>query len=188
MTDQTVVARLKRQRELRAVEGWREVKVWVPTEQDAADIIQLAKERRDKAEALDGLSREVPTMTPQNAARIAKAIAEHGSAAYITPSGPVLDLLTQLTEEDDLETFSRAFIILARAKPANAAFIAAAVPAKIINFLVKHRKVDATALLKWTGAHPGWEDDLKNAVRNPAQFKEVVATMAEAIKRQRKAH
>jgi hypothetical protein len=188
MTDQTINARLKRQRELRATEGWREVKVWVPTEQDAADIRQLAEERRKKAEALHGLSKEVPTVTPEIETRIAKAIAEHGSAAYITPSGAVIDLLTQLAEENDLASFSRAFVILARAKPVNAAFIAAAVPAKITNFLVTRRGVDPVALMNWTKAHPGWEDDLKDAVRDPARFENVVTSMAEAIHSKRKPH
>lgn len=142
MTDQTVGARMKKQRKSRATEGWHEVKVWVPTEQDAIDIRKLAEERRAKAQALDGLSKEIPAVTPETSARIARAIAEHGSAAYTTPSGAVLDLLTQLTEEDDLRSFSRAFIILARAKPANAAFVANAVPPKIANFLVRHRGVD----------------------------------------------
>lgn len=185
MTDQTVGARMKKQRKSRAIEGWHEVKVWVPTEQDAIDIRKLAEERRAKAEALHGLSEEIPTVTPEISARIARAIAEHGSAAYTTPSGAVLDLLTQLTEEDDLGSFSRAFIILARAKPANAAFVAAAVPAKITNFLIRHREVDSSSLMEWTNANPGWEDDLKNAVRNPAQLDQVVAAMAKAIKRRR---
>lgn len=188
MTDPTVGARMKRQRKSRATEGWHEVKVWVPTEQDAIDIRKLAEERRAKAEALHGLSEEVPAVTPEIAARIARAIAEHGSAAYGTPSGAVLDLLTQLTEEDDLASFSRAFVILARAKPANAAFVEAAVPAKITNFLVRHRKVNLSGLTKWASANPGWEDDLKQAVRDPARFEQVVGAMADAIKRQRKPH
>jgi hypothetical protein len=188
MADKTIGIRTKRQRERRGAEGWVSVRVWVPTERDAADVRKLAEKRRAQAEALRGLSEEVPSVTPEIAARIATAIAEHGSAAYTTPSGAVLDLLTQLTEEDDLATFSRAFVILARAKPSNAALVAAAVPAKITNFLVRHRNVDASTLIKWTNANPGWEDDLKNAVRNPKRFEQVVATMAEAIKRQRKPH
>ena len=116
-------------------------------------------------------------MTPETEARIAKAIAEHGSAAYNTPSGTVLDLMTQLADEDDLVSFSRAFVILARAKPANAGFVADAVPAKISNFLIRHRRIDASVLVKWTEANPGWADDLKNAVREPARFEKVVEAM-----------
>ena len=142
LADRTVVARLKRQRELRAVEGWREVTVWVPTEQDAADIRKLAEERRAKAEALKGLSEEVSIVTHDTELRIAQAIAEQGAAAYTTPSGAVLTLLTELTEEGDIGGFSRAFIIFARAKPSNAAFIADAIPAKITNFLFNPFEVD----------------------------------------------
>ena len=38
MTDNTVTERVKRQRELRAAEGWRKVTVWVPTAADAKDV------------------------------------------------------------------------------------------------------------------------------------------------------
>ncbi len=181
MADQTVVARLKRQRELRAAEGWREVKVWVPTGQDAEDIRKLAEERRAKAEALHGLSKEVPTVTPELEDRIAKAITEHGSAAYTTPTGAVLDLMTHLAEENDLLGFSRAVIILARAKPANAHFVTEAVPRKITNFLISHRRVDPSRLVNWTTQNRGWADSLKSAVREPERFAQVVEAMADSI-------
>jgi hypothetical protein len=93
-----------------------------------------------------------------------------------------------LTEEDDLAVFSRAFVIIARAKPANAAFIAAAVPAKITNFLVTHRGVDPSTLTKWGKSHPGWEDDLKDAVRDPTRFESVVSSIAEEIRSKQKSH
>jgi hypothetical protein len=188
VADKTIAERARRQRDLRVTEGWHEVKVWVPTEADAEDVRKLAAERRVKAEALHGLSKDVPMVNMETEIRIAKAIAEHGSAAYNTDSGAVLDLMTKLADEDDLASFSRAFIILARAKPANAAFVAARVPAKISNFLIKHRGVDPSILLKWTGANPGWVDDLKNAVRDPVRFKQVVEAMAESIKRGPTAH
>jgi hypothetical protein len=182
MVDQTVNARLKRQREVRGTEGWREVKVWVPTDQDAADIRQLAEKRRQRAEALHGLSREVPTVTPEIESRIAKAIAEYGSAAYTTPSGAALTLLTQLAEEDNLTGFSRAFVILARAKPANAKSLAAAVPGKIANYLVTHRHVAPSSFTQWANAHPAWEADLQDAVRDPDRFENVVTSMADGMR------
>lgn len=188
MVDRTIVARTKRQREHRAAEGWHKVTVWVPTEADAVDVRKLARERRKRAEALYGLSEEVKTVTPETEARIAKAMAEHGSAAYTTPSGAVLDLMTQLAEEDDLAGFSRAVVILARAKPANAAFVTAAVPGKVTNFLIRHRGINPAALMKWTSKHPGWADDLKQAVRRPDQFKRVVEAMAEAVNHEASQH
>jgi hypothetical protein len=188
MPDRTVVARVRRQRKARVAEGWQEVKVWVPTEADAADVRRLAAERRAKAEALHGLSQEVPTVNIETEMRIAKAIAAQGLAAYTTESGAVLELLTELANEDDLASFSRAFVIFARAKPANATFVANAVPAKISNFLIKHRGVDALSLLKWCDANPGWTDDLKGALRDPARFEHTVDNLAQAIKRGPAAH
>ncbi len=186
MNDKTVVARVRRQRNLRITEGWHEVKVWVPTESDAEDIRKLAAERRAKAEKLDGLSREVPKVTSETEMRIARAIAEHGSAAYRSPSGAVLDLLTELANEDDLQGFSRAFVILARAKPGNATFVSASVPAKISNFLIQRRGISSQAFLNWTASRPGWRSELEEAVRDPARFERVVEDMAVAIRARRK--
>jgi hypothetical protein len=188
MADPTAVRRVKRQRDVRLAEGWQEVRVWVPTEQDANDIRNLAADRREKAEALAGLDEGIKSMPPETLHRIAEAITSQGSAAYTTPSGPVLDLLTKLAEEDDLASFSRAFILLARARPANAAFVASAVPAKIHNFLIKHRDVKVPALIKWTEANPDWAEQLKSALRDPDQFVRVVEGFALAIKRGPTAH
>lgn len=181
MADKTVAERARRQRDVRVTEGWREVKVWVPTEADAEDIRKLAAERRKLAEVLHGLSREVRMIDIDTELRIAKAISEQGSAAYTTESGAVLELMTQLADEGDLQGLSRAFVILARAKPPNAAFVAGRVPAKITNFLVRHRRVDAAALLKWTFANPAWDENLKDALRDPVRFEQLVEEMTTAI-------
>lgn len=188
MADPTVVRRVKRQRDVRLAEGWEEVRVWVPTKKDADDVRKLADDRRKKAKALAGLDKVIKSMQPETLHRIAEAITSQGSAAYSTPSGPVLDLLTKLAEEDDLASFSRAFVLLARAEPANAAFVASAVPAKISNFLIKHRGVKVPALIKWTEANPDWIEQLKSALRDPDQFVRVVEGFALAIQAGTAAH
>lgn len=181
MADNTIAERARRQRDVRVAEGWQEVKVWVPTEADAEDVRKLAAERRKRAEALHGLSKEVQIIDMDTELRIAKAISEQGSAAYTTESGAVLELMTRLADEDDLQGLSRAFVILARAKPPNATFVAARVPAKISNFLIKHRGVSTPALLKWTSANPAWAENLKDALRDPIRFERLVEAMAAAI-------
>ncbi|TPJ12253.1 hypothetical protein FJW04_23755 [Mesorhizobium sp. B2-7-3] len=183
MADKTVTARIKRQRELRSAEGWQKVTVWVPTSADAEDVRKLAAERRSKAEALAGLSEEVPKVSIETTERIARAIAEQGSKAYTTPSGAVLELMSQLAGEGDLESFSLAFAIIARAKPANAIYIAERVPAKISEFLCRHRGINGGDLGKWQISNPEWSDNLKAAVRDPARFPRVVEAMAEAVRR-----
>jgi hypothetical protein len=179
--DKTVVSRVKRQRALRAGEGWQEVKVWVPTEADAAAIRKLAAERRANAAALCGLVDEVNGVTQEITNRIATAIMQRGSGAYTTPSGPVLELMTQLADEDDLESFSRAVIILARAKPLNARFVEEAVPAKISNFLVKQRGIEVENLIEWQRVNPSWADNLRRMVRDPKRFQALVEAMAGEI-------
>ncbi|MCB1520490.1 MAG: hypothetical protein KDJ37_07935 [Hyphomicrobiaceae bacterium] len=188
MRDRTVAARVRRQRDARVTEGWVEVKVWVPTETDANDVRKLAAERRAKALALHGLCEEIRTVTPEKAARIAKAIEDHGSAAYNTPSGAVLDLMTELANEGDLQSFARAFVILARAKPANAQFVAAAVPGKISNFLVNHGGISSNDLNNWAADNPDWSAELQRAVRNPDSFDRVVEAMADAIRKRGDKH
>lgn len=186
MADRTVVKRVKEQRDARLAEGWEEVRVWVPSREAATEVRNLAAELRAKAEALDGLTREVPIVTPETAARVATAIAEHGSKAYNTPSGAVLDLLSAMAREDNLTGFSQTVVIVARAKPANAKFIIAKVPAKIADFLVRHRGISAEAHFAWSQANPQWAEELKDAVRDPARFELAVEQMAESIKAFRK--
>lgn len=160
----------------------------MPTEEDAVDVRKLARERRKRAEALHGLSQKVKSVSPETEARIANAIAEHGSAAYTSPLGAVLDLMTQLAENDDLAGFSQAVVILARTKPANAAFVTTAVPAKVSNFLIRHRGINPQNLMIWTSKHPNWAEDLKHVVRQPDRFDRVVEAMAEAVKHQAAQH
>ena len=181
MQDKTAIARVKKQRKARSCEGWQLVTVWVPTEADADRIRNLATEMRNRAERLDGLSQEVKTVSFETEARIGQAIAEHGSAAFITPSGAVLDLMTQLANEDDLIGFSRAVVILARAKPSNASYVIAAVPAKISNFIIKHRDVSLAELMAWQRANPDWPERLKQTVRQPIVFAAAVEGMVEDI-------
>lgn len=183
MTDEKAVSRVRRQREIRVAAGWHEVKVWVPTARDAEDIRNLAAERRARAEALHGLSNEVKNVTPETETRIAKAIAEHGSAAYTHSSGAVLDLMTKLADEGDLQGFARAFVILARARPTSAASVASFIPAKVSNFLVRNRRIDPNVLLKWTERNPDWTDTLKHAIRSPDHFERIVEEMAKEIRR-----
>ncbi len=184
MADPTAIDRVRRQRELRVAQGWHEVKVWVPTEQDAADIRNLAEERRARAEALEALPRGVPTVTVETANRIAEAIAEQGSAAYTTPSGPLLTLMTELADVDDLTGFSQAYVQLARAYPRNAAFVAAAVPGKISNHLIRRRNINPAALIRWTNSHPDWTERLQAAVRDPVTLEQAVSKMVDDIKSQ----
>ncbi len=177
-----MIQRVKKQRDARLNEGWQEVRVWVPSKKDAEDIRNIANERRSKAEALDGLTKEVPKVNLETVTRIAQAIAQHGSKEYVTSSGAILDLMNKLADEDDLRGFAHTVAFITRAKPINAKFVIEYVPAKISNFLIKLRGVSVTDWRRWANANPKWSDQLKNSVRHPEQFERVVEGMARSIK------
>src|SRR5438067_5641024 len=163
MKDRTVAQRVTRQRALRLREGWQEVRVWVPTEEDAVEIRELAERKRAEAEALYGLKEGVSGMNSATAAAILNAILSQGSKAYNTPSGPVLTLLSDLAAQGDLRSFSNAFVILARAKPANADFVEQSVPAKILNqYLCRQRGVTVMEFERWSAKNPDWAQRLKD--------------------------
>jgi hypothetical protein len=89
---------------------------------------------------------------------------------------------TQLAEEGDVAGFSHAFVTFARAKAMNAAFVAEAAPAKVLNgYLFKRLKLDMDAFLRWEKSNPDWAASIKAALRDPAQFEHVVGEMAAAI-------
>ena len=99
-------------------EGWKRISVWVPTAEDAEAVRQFANELRSKAESLSDLKEF--KIKPETTARIVDALALHGSRAYSVASGAMLDLMSELCEEDDLPAVSHAYIVLARAKPSQA--------------------------------------------------------------------
>jgi hypothetical protein len=181
--DRTATNRVKRQRDARLYEGWQEVRIWVPTDEDAEDVRKLAAERRAKAEALHGLREGITSMSIDAAERIIDAIISQGSPAYTTPSGPVLTLLSDLAGEGELASFSRAFIIFARAKPANAAFVANAAPSKILNqYLLGYLNIDPGTFIQWEKDNPDWSVTIKDALRDPDRLERVVGGVATSIR------
>jgi hypothetical protein len=133
-------------------------------------------------ESLRTLHDALAAIGVRNALRVADAIARLGSAAYITPSGPVLELLSALAEEGEIETFAKAYGLFATIRPNNADFVRESVPAKISSgYLATHRRLDANRIISWTSRNPDWPDRLKETVAKPALFALTVDEMAGAI-------
>ena len=117
-----------------------------------------------------------------NAMRVADAIASYGSDAFLTPSGPVLELLSELAEEGEVETFAKVYGLFASVRPASATLVRESVPAKISSrYLARHRRLNPSKIISWTTAHPEWPDTLKATVAEPAMFARTVEAMAAAI-------
>lgn len=117
-------------------------------------------------------------MDTSTAAAILEAIQSHGSKAYITPSGPVLTLLSELAARGDLRSFSNAFVIFARAKPGNAGYVEASIPAKILNqYVHRHRGINVTEFNRWRSTNEDWAQRLKDTVRDAELFEQTVEQM-----------
>src|SRR5256885_1401853 len=89
--------------------------------------------------------------TAETITRAVQAILSHGSAAHPTaPSGPMLELLTDLASEGELVGFAEAFDLFSRVKPANAAHVRSKVPGKVLNgYLLGRLRLSATAFQRW---------------------------------------
>jgi hypothetical protein len=185
LKDKTIVAREERHRLARKAEGWQRLTVWVPTEEDADAVRELARERRARAEARLPEKLKELNVTPETAHRIALAIAQHGSPEFITSSGALLDLMTELTEQNDPGAVSEAFCLLAQAKPASAPYVAKAIPAKVSNYIIRHRGVDGSKFYNWSiqKENKDWAERLIDAVRDRDRFTMLIDSMVEDIKR-----
>jgi hypothetical protein len=133
-------------------------------------------------EAVNAMRDALAAIGVRDALRLAAAIADLGSDAYIVPSGPVLELMSELAEEGELETFSRAYGLFAAIRPASARSVRDAVPAKISSrYLARHRGLGPSRIMSWASVNPDWPDRLKEAVGEPVLFARTVERMAESI-------
>ncbi|MER9951854.1 hypothetical protein [Mesorhizobium sp. M0047] len=134
------------------------------------------------AEAMRALHDALVAIGVRNARRVADAITRQGSEAYTTPSGPVLELLSALAEEGELETLAKAYGLFATIRPTNAQFVREAVPAKISSrYLASHRRLGASKILSWASRNPDWSESLKATIEKPALFALTVDAMAQAV-------
>jgi len=152
---------------------------------------RVADDRAGKAQHWSGVDNEearislhlaLAAIGIRNGRRIADAIVTFGDAAYITPSGPVLTLLSELAAEGEVYCFAQAYVLFAMIRPHNAAFVRDSIPAKISSeFFARHRGLKGQRIISWANKNANWPDRLKDAVSKPPLFAATVAEMADAI-------
>jgi hypothetical protein len=136
----------------------------------------------DNEEARISLHVALASIGIRNGRRVADAIVAFGDSAYITPSGPVQTLLSELAAEGDVYCFAQAYVLFAMLRPNNAAFVRDSVPAKINSeFFARHRGLNGQRIMSWANKNSDWPDRLKDAVSKPPLFVATVAEMADAI-------
>jgi hypothetical protein len=114
--------------------------------------------------------------------RAITAIIEQHSAAYNTPSGAILTLLTELASEGNLPGLSEVYNLFAEARSDNALFVRNHVPAKVLNgYLLGLRQLDVAAFQKWEALNPDWPRWITVNLSDPAKFKRSVLDIEQAI-------
>ena len=88
--------------------------------------------------------------------RVARAIAEFGSAQYDTLSGALLSLMTEFLREEKLRDFSKAVVAFRKLIPVNAPFVIDKVPQKVVRFLHHQRGITPNEFERWALANPEW--------------------------------
>lgn len=130
-------------------------------------------------ETADALRNALAGIGTSNARRVADAIARQGDAAYTTPSGAVLTLLTTLAEQGDLLTLARAYALFSKIHPTHSRYVRESVPVKILSAYFPLRLgLSATSLIAWTQRTPGWAAELMSSVGQPDLFVATVQRMA----------
>jgi hypothetical protein len=159
-----------------------ELMAWVL--EHPAGLAQHWEEDGDNPHLLaDTLRDALAAIGIDNARRVADAIAQQGSDAYITPSGAVLTLLTKLAEQGDIVTFARAYALFAKVHRTNSRFVRENVPAKIMSGYFGGRlRLDMRKTVAWTEQTPGWATELKAALSDPALFVSTVERMASQVR------
>ena len=182
----TANQRVKNQRQARLNAGWQEVRVWVPTKNDACQIQELAAKLR--ARALDRQRLEqlpgVKSMDEKLRKSVIAAVENQGSAEYATPSGAFLELLSELAKKGCLDDMAAAFGIFVEAHPSNARFVAASVGAKVMNhyFIPCLGLNGASKFIQWQEAHPNWAEAIAESLQTGA-FRHIVDGMLNNIKK-----
>lgn len=133
-------------------------------------------------EAIEALAVALSATGIEQATRVAEAVVGKGSETHITPSGPVLEMLSKLAEDGQLIAISRAWRVFSMIHPESANFVRESVPAKISSlYLARNRGIDAGKMVEWMSARSEWAEEVKASLHDPARFKSTVDEMADAI-------
>jgi hypothetical protein len=133
-------------------------------------------------EAIEALAVALSATGIEQATRVAEAVVGKGSETHITPSGPILEMLSKLAEDGQLIAVSRAWRVFSMIHPESANFVRESVPAKISSlYLARNRGIDAGKMVEWMSTRSEWAEEVKAALHDPARFKSTVDEIADAI-------
>lgn len=130
---------------------------------------------------LNRLVDELASLEKEDVAAIVEAIIQQGSPAYITPSGPVLELLTDLAQKGAIKEMSLAYQLFAKARPGNSRFVASAIPAKLTaNYFPGFFSYERFS--SWEQLNPDWARGVQSALEDSEQFQLAVRSIVEGVR------
>jgi len=133
-------------------------------------------------EAVEALAVALSATGIEQASRVAEAVVGKGSETHITPSGPILEMLSKLAEDGQLIAVSRAWRVFNMIHPESADLVRDLAPAKILSlYLARNRGIDVGTTVGWMSTRSEWAEAVKAALHNPAHFKKTVDEMADAM-------
>ncbi|MGO8059939.1 hypothetical protein ACC716_17280 [Rhizobium johnstonii] len=117
-----------------------------------------------------------------NSLRVVDALLQQGSKDYIVPSGPVLELMSELARAGSIQVFAKTFSLFSAVWPDSADPVRKAAPAKILNqYFMRARGLSPSQFLAWERNNRDWAERLKNEIDAPNLFTDLVATMENEV-------
>ena len=114
--------------------------------------------------------------------KVARAIVAQHAPEYVTPSGAMLEALSELARNGHVRGFAHAFLTFTHVHPMNATFVSARAPAMIGEYLAIHCGVQSERWQDWLEQNRSWAVQMRELLKTPAQFESFVAATASAIK------
>lgn len=118
----------------------------------------------------------------REALQVADAAMQFGSDAFDRPAGALLDLLSRLAEQGELDVFAEVVRIFEMMHPESSRSIRSSVPVKIVSrYLGGNLSLSASHILAYDASEPGWRERLQNDASDPVRFVETVRSVAAGI-------
>lgn len=114
--------------------------------------------------------------------KVARAIVAQHAPEYATPSGAMLEVLSELARNGQIRGFAYAFSTFTHVHPMNATFVSARAPAMIGEYLAIHHGVRSERWNEWLEQNRSWAGRVRELLEAPAQFESFIAATASAIK------
>jgi len=124
-------------------------------------------------------------MDDQQLSQAIRAIFDRGSPRYTTPSGALFELLRTWAESQDLSSIAEACELYICAHPHASAFVAASLPAILVNsYFTVRPGFDYEKFVKWQAEKCNWSEQISLSFTNSAGLAAAVENVVNVVAEQ----